>query len=90
MSQSFTYLLSTGVFVGGLVIVALVLLRYRDRLHSQFGGQKTVKSVVQIAPHARLTLVEIDGLDVLCALGRDGITAMQIVQRPSAEKTQSS
>ena len=32
MTPSLTYLLSTGIFVGGLAVVALMLLRYRDRL----------------------------------------------------------
>ena len=86
MTPSLTYLLSTGVFVGGLIIVALVLLRYRDRLQAQFGTQKLVKSIVQVAPNARLTIVEIDGMTVLCALGRDGITAMEIIERPSQHK----
>lgn len=81
MSQSLTYLLSTGVFVGGLAIVALVLLRYRERLHAKFGTQGGIRSVVQVAPNARLALVEIDGMTVLCGLGRDGVTALEIVRR---------
>ena len=80
MTQSLTYLLSTGAFVGGLVIVALVLLRYRERLHSKFGTQGGVKSVLQVAPNARLAVVEIDGMTVLCGLGREGVTALEIVR----------
>lgn len=82
MTQSLTYLLSTGVFVGGLAIVALILLRYREKLQAKFRTQGGVRSMVQIAPNARLALVEIDGMTVLCGLGRDGITALEIV-RPS-------
>ena len=80
MTQSLTYLLSTGVFVGGLVIVALILLRYREKLQARFGAQGGVRSMVQIAPNARLAVVEIDGMTVLCGLGRDGITALEIVR----------
>lgn len=81
MTPSLTYLLSTGVFVGGLAVVALILLRYRDRLQTKFGTQSVVKSIVQVTPQARLALVEIENMTVLCALGRDGITAMEIVDR---------
>lgn len=80
MTQSLTYLLSSGLFVGGLAIVALFLLRYREKLQSKFGTQGAVKSVVQVAPHARLALVELNGMTVLCGLGRDGITALEIVR----------
>lgn len=82
MTPSLTYLLSTGLFVGGLAVVALMLLRYRDRLQAKFGTQSVVKSIVQVTPQARLALVELEGMTVLCALGRDGITAMEIVTRP--------
>ncbi len=82
MTTSLTYLLSTGIFVGGLAVVALLLLRYRDRLQAKFGVQSAVRSIVQVTPQARLALVEVEGMTVLCALGRDGITAMQIVQPP--------
>ncbi|MBU3730121.1 MAG: hypothetical protein FGM26_01080 [Beijerinckiaceae bacterium] len=81
MNQSLTYLLSTGVFVGGLAVVAFFLMRYRDRLQMKFGMQGAVRQIVQIAPQARLALVEIDGMKVLCGLGRDGITALEIVSR---------
>ncbi len=80
MNQSLTYLLSTGVFVGGLVIVALILLRYREKLQAKFGVQSGLKSVVQVAPNARLALVDIEGMTVLCGLGRDGITSLAIVR----------
>ena len=85
MTTSLTYLLSTGIFVGGLAIVALVLLRYRDRLQAKFGVQSAVRSIVQVTPQARLALVDVEGMTVLCALGRDGITAMQIVTRPQEQ-----
>jgi len=82
VTPSLTYLLSTGLFVGGLAVVALMLLRYRDRLQAKFGTQSAVKSIVRVTPQARLALVELEGMTVLCALGRDGITAMEIVTRP--------
>jgi hypothetical protein len=85
VTTSLTYLLSTGIFVGGLAIVALVLLRYRDRLQAKFGVQSAVRSIVQVTPQARLALVDVEGMTVLCALGRDGITAMQIVTRPQEQ-----
>lgn len=81
MTQSLTYLLSTGLFVGGLAVVAFFLMRYRDRLQAKFGLQGSVRQVVQVAPNARLALVDIDGMKVLCGLGRDGITTLEIVSR---------
>lgn len=85
MNQSLTYLLSTGVFIGGLVIVALILLRYREKLQAKFGAQGGIRSMVQVAPNARLALVEMEGMTVLCGLGRDGITAIEIVRARAGE-----
>lgn len=79
MTHSLTYLLSTGLFVGGLAVVALFLMRYREKLHTKFGVQGGVRQIVQIAPHARLAVVEIEGMTVLCGLSREGITTLEIV-----------
>ena len=83
MTHSLTYLLSTGLFVGGLAIVAFFLMRYREKLQAIFGVQGGVRQIVQIAPHARLALVDIEGMTVLCGLGREGITTLEIVRRTS-------
>jgi hypothetical protein len=62
------------------VVVGVVLLRYRDRLHGAFGNQnKRVKAWADVAPGARLMVVEIDGYRVLCGLGKDGIRCMQVL-----------
>lgn len=85
MTHSLTYLLSTGLFVGGLAVVALFLMRYRDRLSAKFGTQGHVRAIVPVAPNARLALVEMEGMTILCGLGRDGITALEIVTRPTEQ-----
>jgi len=59
VTPSLTYLLSTGLFVGGLAVVALMLLRYRDRLQAKFGTQSAVKSIVQVTPQAASLLLSL-------------------------------
>ncbi len=85
MSGGAAYSVVMAVLLGLLVAVGFVLTRYRDRLHRAFSSQDVSKRVsVDIAPGARITIVEIDGIKIACALGRNGITAMQIVGKDQA------
>jgi hypothetical protein len=69
------------VLLGSLIGVALLLKRYRDRLHTYFGARHGVsRAMIDIAPGARLMVVEIDGITVVCGLNKSGITALQVVQ----------
>jgi hypothetical protein len=80
VSGGAAYSIVMAVLLGLLVAVGFLLTRYRDRLHRAFSSNDTSKRVsVDIAPGARITIVEIDGIKIACALGRNGVTAMQIV-----------
>ena len=68
------------ILLGVLISVGYLLSRYRNRLNSYFGsGGRTTRSSVDVAPGVRLTIVEIDGMTVVCGLSRSGITALQVV-----------
>lgn len=82
MSGGAAYSAVMAVLLCTLVVVGYVLLRYRDRLQRVFGPpQKGLRSYVDVAPGARLAIVEIDGLKIVCALGKTGITALQIIEQ---------
>jgi len=75
------YSITMAVLLGSLIGVALLLKRYRDRLHTYFGARHGVsRAMIDIAPGARLMVVEIDGITVVCGLNKSGITALQVVQ----------
>ena len=68
------------VLLGILIGVGFLLSRYRDRLNSYFGPRARItRASVDVAPGARLTVVEIDGMTVVCGINRSGITALQVV-----------
>ncbi len=68
------------ILLGALIGVGILLSRYRDRLNSFFGPRsRTTRASIDIAPGARLTVVEIDGMTVVCGVSRAGITALCVV-----------
>lgn len=80
-----SYVIMMTVLLGVLIGVGMLLSRYRDRLNSYFGSRSRVtRASIDIAPGARLTVVEIDGMTVVCGISRSGITALQVVA-PIAE-----
>ena len=75
------YSIMMTVLLGVLIGVGYLLSRYRDRLNSYFGPNvRSTRTTVDVAPGARLTVVEIDGMTVLCGINRSGITALQVVR----------
>ncbi len=81
MNNLGAYSITMAVLLGSLIGVALLLKRYRDRLHTYFGARHGVsRAMIDIAPGARLMVVEIDGITVVCGLNKSGITALQVVQ----------
>ena len=75
------YSIMMTVLLGVLIGVGFLLSRYRDRLNSYFGPRASItRASVDVAPGARLTVVEIDGMTVVCGINRSGITALQVVQ----------
>ncbi len=77
------YSITMLLVLGGLIGFAMVLTRYRDRLQSYFGARTVVSRVnLEIAPGARIMVVEIEGMTVVCGLNKTGITALQVVKSP--------
>jgi len=75
------YSIMMTVLLGVLIGVGFLLSRYRDRLNAYFGPRARItRASVDVAPGARLTVVEIDGMTVVCGINRSGITALQVVQ----------
>ena len=80
MTPSTAYIATMLVLLAVAVVVGFLLMRYRDRLHGAFGNQnKRIKAWADVAPGARLMVVEIDGHRVLCGLGKDGIRCMHVL-----------
>ena len=80
MTSIGAYSVMMAVLLGVLIAVGIALSRYRDRLNSYFGPRsRLTRASLDIAPGARLTVVEIDGMTVVCGISRSGITALQVV-----------
>ena len=80
MSSIGAYSILMAVLLGVLFVVGILLSRYRDRLNSYFGPRsRSTTATLDIAPGARLAVVEIDGMKVVCGINRTGITALQVV-----------
>ncbi len=86
MTPSAAYIATMVTLLAVAAVVSLVLMRYRDKLHSAFGQRnQRIKAWADVAPGARLVIVEIDGQRVLCGLGKDGIRCMQVLSAADAE-----
>lgn len=79
------YSITMVLLLGGLIGLALLLSRYRDRLHSRFGARFPFsRANLEIAPGVRIMVVEIDGMTVVCGLNKTGICALQVVTDKSS------
>ncbi len=86
MNVSTAYIATMAALLMVAFGIGLVLMRYRDKLQSAFGTQqKRYRAVLDIAPHARLVVVEIDGYRVLCGLGKDGLRSTQVLGKVGEE-----
>jgi len=75
------YSITMALLLGCLIGVAILLARYRDRLNAYFGARpSSSRASLDLAPGARIMVVEIDGMTVVCGLNKTGITALQVVQ----------
>jgi len=87
VTPSLSYIATMVALLIVAIVVGLVLMRYRDRLHRAFGQRnQPIKAWTDVAPGARLVVVEIDGQRVLCGLGKDGIRCMQIIGAAQADQ----
>jgi flagellar biogenesis protein FliO len=77
-----TSIVSVILLLGGLVAAAMLLRRYRDRLNTAFiKGPITIKSVANLGDGSRIALVDVDGQQALCGIGRQGVSAIALLPR---------
>lgn len=66
--------------LGALIGAGLLLARKRDRIQGLFGpGAKAIRAFADVAPGARIAVVDLDGMTIVCGIGKTGITAIQVV-----------
>ena len=88
MNNLGAYSITMAVVLGCAIGLAILLGRHRDRLHSYFGARTpTARANLEIAPGARIMVVEVDGMTVVCGLNKTGITALQVVNRANGDAT---
>jgi hypothetical protein len=86
MSSAAASYLETALVLIVLLVSTLVLLAYRNRLYGRMGSKTGLtRASVQIAPGVSLSIVELDGLTIVYAMGKTGVTALQVVE-PSAKE----
>lgn len=87
---SVTSIISVFVLLGGLVAAAMLLRRYRDRLNTAFvKGPLAIKSVANLGDGSRIILIEVDGQQALCGVGRQGVGAITLLPRLSHQGEES-
>ena len=75
-----TYSITMVTLLCGLVFTAVLLARYRDRLNALFGAKSEVsRKIIDVAPGARIVLVQIEGMTVICGINKTGVTALHVV-----------
>ena len=68
------------LMVGVCVPLMVVLIRYRDRLNKRFVQDiMTVHSTRHIGDGIKLCVVDVEGMRVLCAYGRNGQPVLQVI-----------
>jgi flagellar biogenesis protein FliO len=79
-----TSIISTILLLGGLVAAAMLLRRYRDRLNTAFiKGPIVIKGVANLGDGSRLVVVEVNGQQALCGVGRQGVGAITLLPTSS-------
>ena len=77
-------IISVIILLGGLVAAAMLLRRYRDRLNTAFiKGPLSIKSVANLGDGSRIILIEFEGQQALCGVGRQGVGAITLLPRSS-------
>ena len=63
-----------------LAAAAIFLRRYRDRLNGRFGqGPMTLRGMLNLGDGSRLFLVDVEGVSIVCGVGRNGVGAIEII-----------
>lgn len=76
---TFTPMLSAATIFVVMLLVAWALIRKRNVLHAKFGAPEGMRKIINIGGGMRILIVEIDGQRIACAVGKTGVTAMQIL-----------
>jgi hypothetical protein len=85
--SSVTSLISVLVLLCGLVAAAFFLRRYRDGLNRHFAkGPIQMRGMLHLGDGARVYLIEVEGVSMVCGVGRNGIGAIQTVGTKKAEE----
>ena len=72
---------AVAVLVIAIVVpLTVVMMRHRDRLLKNFDqGQMKIRSTCQLVDGAKLCLVDVGDVAVLCAISRTGQVSMQLM-----------
>ena len=85
--SSIASLLSVFVLLGGLMATAWFLRRYRDRLNRHFTqGPMTMRGMLHLGDGARVYLIDVEGVSLVCGVGRNGIGAIQAIGKTKPEE----
>ncbi len=79
MNATLTPILSAASFIVIMIVIAWALIRKRNMIHARFGKPDGMRRIVELGGGMRIAVVEVDGQRVACAIGKHGITAMQIL-----------
>lgn len=83
---SVTSIISVVLLLGGLVAAAMLLRRYRDRLNTAFvKGPIAIKGVTNLGDGSRLVLVDVNGQQALCGIGRQGVSTITLLPSSSPQ-----
>lgn len=77
--SNFTPLFSAATLMVVMLLIAWALIRKRNILHDRFRKPEGIRRTVEIGGGMRIAIVEIDGQRIACAIGKSGVTAMQIL-----------
>ena len=80
MNTALAPILSAASLIAIMVLIAWALIRKRNMLHARFGKPDGMRRVIEIGAGMRIAIVEIDGQRVACAIGKTGVTAMQVLR----------
>lgn len=85
MSNLGAYSITMIALLGLLIGASLLLTRFRDRLNARFGASaRLLRASVEVSPGARLIVVDVEGMTVVCGLSKAGITALHVVKADQA------
>jgi flagellar biogenesis protein FliO len=81
-------LISVLLLLAVLAAAAIFLRRYRDRLNGRFGqGPMTLRGMLNLGDGTRLVLVDVEGVSIVCGVGRNGVGAIETISKAKAQES---